>query len=91
MTIKSSNKQREAEEYVDEYISAFGRPPTYSEVAERFGVSVCAAHVRCRSFRDKMNSSNGSKVVVTMKFVVPVAKKPEFDMKVREINKIIQQ
>jgi|TARA_R110000850_G_scaffold274511_1_gene412094 hypothetical protein len=55
---KITNKQREAENYVNEYITRNNQPPTYLQVAEYLNLkSTNTAYHRLRHCRKKMNQS----------------------------------
>ena len=57
MNYKISKKVIETEHYVDDFIFKNGKPPTYQQVMEQFGLkSKSASYMRLRRYRDKMNS-----------------------------------
>lgn len=51
---RKSNKIKEAEAWVDNYIKLNNNPPTYEEVAQGLVISKTAAYARCRFCRKKM-------------------------------------
>ena len=49
-----TNKQKDAERYVNFYIIAHQKPPTYDELAKYLKIKKTAAYARCKGFRYKM-------------------------------------
>ena len=59
--MKITEKTKEAEKWVDDYIDLHQCPPTYKEVAIGLGIKQTAAHFRCRTFRQKLVMSKKTK------------------------------
>lgn len=51
-----SEKMLDVEEYVDQFIKAYQRPPTYDMISKEFKIAKNSAYSRCGKFRHKMIS-----------------------------------
>lgn len=90
---KLTAKQIETERYVDEFTFLRNYPPSYKDIQDHFGISACAAHARCRSFRNKMKSHNkkrsAKELKVSFNYCIPIDKLEKFNELQVQINKLI--
>lgn len=56
-----TTKEKQAEEFVNQFISDHEKPPTYDQISIGLGISKTAAYYRCRSFRTKLGITNTKK------------------------------
>lgn len=55
---KLTKKETKAVDYVDEFITTYGKSPSYEEVSKGLGISKTAAYARLRNCRFKMKTRN---------------------------------
>lgn len=84
-----SKKNIETEKFVDSYTAKHGYPPTYEEVAKKFNIVHSVAWYRCKKFREKMKKQPDNRMIVRLKYEVPVSKFEKFSELLAQIQKLL--